>query len=406
MFYVRTQTIPVPSNSDNISNAIYIGQLLHKEADKQPLTDKERADLDEWRRDNPRRMEISEGAKDQRAIAGELRRLNARYDTEGAFQNIFHQTRRKWRLSRWPAVAAAAIVLIAGAVLLFRQKLNGPAVAVTPVKPVEQPVKNDIPPAGNKAVLTLAGGERIVLDSAGNGQLTQQYGVKVTNNNGRLVYEGGTKGGVVAYNSIHTPRGGQYRLVLPDGSKVWLNAASSLRYPVSFSGGERKVELRGEAYFEVAPVAGQAFTVATPDMNVAVLGTDFDVMAYEDEEKHSTTLLSGGVIVASGDRRQQLRPGEQAIATSNTLTTATADIEKVMAWKSGFFKFNNMDIKSLMREVSRWYDIDIVYQLNDYAGDYGGRISRKLGLSELIQLLEQNGIHHYRMEGRKLVVLP
>jgi ferric-dicitrate binding protein FerR (iron transport regulator) len=193
---------------------------------------------------------------------------------------------------------------------------------------------------------------------------------------------------------------------LPDGSKVWLNAASSLRYPVSFSGGERKLELRGEAYFEVASNASQPFTVITPDMKVAVLGTNFDVMAYEDEERHSTTLLSGAVMVASGDRSRQLRPGEQAIATGNALTTVTADIEKVMAWKSGFFKFNNTDIKSLMREVSRWYDIDIVYQINDYSGDYGGRISRNLGLSELIQLLEQNGIHHYRMEGKKLIVLP
>jgi transmembrane sensor len=396
----------VPSNSDKISYALYLGQLLHKEADKQPLTEKERADLDEWRRENPRRMAVSEGAKDQRAIADELRTLNARYDAEGAFHNIYHQTRKQWWLRRWPAVAAAVIVLIAGPLWLLRPKHHPPAVAVLPLKPIVSTVKTDIPPAGNKAVLTLAGGEQIVLDSAGNKQLAQQHGVKVSNSDGKLVYEGSAGDGIVAYNSITTPRGGQYRLILPDGSKVWLNAASSLRYPVSFSGGERRVELKGEAYFEVAPVAEQAFTVVTPDMNVVVLGTNFDVMAYEDEEKHSTTLLSGAVVVAGGDRRKQLKPGEQAIATPNTLTTTTADIEKVMAWKSGFFKFNNADIKSLMREVSRWYDIDVAYQINDYSGDYGGRISRNLGLSELVQLLEQNGIHHYRMEGRKLVVLP
>ena len=396
----------MPSNSDNITYALYIGQLLHKEADKQPLTDTERADLEEWRRDNPRRMEISEKARDQRAIADELRNLNARYNAEGAFQIIVQQARRKWWLSRWPAMAAAAVVLIAGAVWLLRPKGNRSAVAVTPVKTATPIVKTDIPPAGNKAVLTLAGGEQIVLDSSGNQQLAQQNGVKVTNSKGKLVYEGAASDGTVAYNSISTPRGGQYRLILPDGSRVWLNAASSLRYPVCFSGGERKVELKGEAYFEVAPGAGQAFTVVTPDMHVAVLGTNFDVMAYEDEEKHSTTLLSGAVVVTNGERRRQLRPGEQAVATEKTLTTTTADIDKVLSWRSGFFLFNNTDIKTLMREISRWYDIDIVYQISDYSGDYGGRISRKLGLSALTQLLEQNGIHHYKVEGRKLIVLP
>jgi ferric-dicitrate binding protein FerR (iron transport regulator) len=389
--------------------AIYIGQLLHKEADKQPLTEKEQSDLDGWRAGSRRRMDISREIKDQASLAHELDDLNRRYNSDQAIQKILRSTapQKKRPLWLWPAATAAALILLIGSAWLLSQRTGdtGPGISAAP-PPATPPVKKEIPPAGNKAVLTLANGSRISLDSAGNGQLALQNGVRITNKNGRLTYQGDPNEAAITYNNITTPRGGQYQLVLPDGSKVWLNAASSLKYPVCFTAGQRRVELTGEAYFEIAPDPAQPFTVSTPGMEVAVLGTSFDVMAYTDEEKHNTTLLSGAVIVGSPTQSKRLRPGEQAVAGSKGITTITADIEKVMAWRSGFFKFNNTDIRTLMRELSRWYDIDIEYQLSDYSGEYGGRISRNLSLSELIRLLEANGIHHYKLDGRKLLVLP
>jgi ferric-dicitrate binding protein FerR (iron transport regulator) len=396
-------------DQQKIQYALYIGELLHKEADKQPLTEKERADLEDWRRSSPRRMDISSSTKDQRSLVRELNQLNSQYDSDSAFQNILQSTspQTKKRKLTWLWPAAAALLLFGFSIWMLGRKPNTPGPDISAGQQRQNPaVKKEIEPASNKAILTLANGKQIPLDSASNGQLAQQNGLKITNANGQLTYQGYQNETALAYNSITTPRGGQYHLVLPDGSKVWLNAASSLKYPVSFITGERRVELTGEAYFEIAPNSTQAFIVATPDMRIAVLGTSFDVMAYADEERHHTTLLSGAVVVNSGTQSKQLSPGEQAVANGGKITTTTADIDKVMAWRSGYFRFSNTDIRTLMREVSRWYDIDVVYQLSDYSGEYGGRISRNLNLSELTRLLEQNGIHHYKVEGRKLLVLP
>jgi transmembrane sensor len=283
--------------------------------------------------------------------------------------------------------------------------------------------KNDIVPGTNKAVLTLSNGQKIILDSAQNGLLTQQGSTNIEKlNNGALAYlppaplprggrgkggRGGTgEGG--AFNTLSTPRGGQYKLTLPDGSKVFLNSASSLRYPTAFTGSTRSVELSGEAYFEIAKNKNSPFIVKIASTSVRVLGTHFDIMAYPDEAALNTTLLEGSVQVTRAGQTRTLAPGQQALVAADNpmITVQPADIDKAIAWTTGFFKFNHTDLHTIMREIARWYDIDVVYQTTDNTETYGGRIRRDLNLSVLIKFLESNGIHHFRIEGKRLIVLP
>lgn len=310
--------------------------------------------------------------------------------------------RKRW----WPYAAAVLLLLAAGGAAYLLQR---PA---QPVQTVHQPTKPDAQPGGNKAILTLQDGTEITLDSASNGLLAQQGNAKVSKlANGRLAYvqEGG-KAAETIYNTMRTPRGGQYQLTLPDGTAVWLNSASSLKFPAAFTNARRTVELTGQAYFEVAPHKAWPFTVKVDDMEVEVLGTHFDIMAYPDEKGINTTLLEGKVKVLNKGGAALLRPGEQAVLQrgSGTLSVMPAQIGKVTAWKQGLFVFNKMDIESIMREVSRWYDVDIVYPVPFHTTGklYGGGISRNMLLSDVLHFLEESGIHHFKIEGKKVIVLP
>ncbi|MCS3798615.1 FecR family protein [Niastella sp. OAS944] len=324
----------------------------------------------------------------------------------------------------WMRAAAAAIVVIAVGVvgywLINRSTKNG-------VAKNDQPVQRsaaDILPGSNKAALTLADGSVITLDSAANGQLAQQGGSQIIKTkNGELVYDKTAKNAAgphttdhspLAYNTLVIPRGGQYQLTLPDGSRVWLNAASSLRYPVAFIGNDRRVELTGEAYFEVAKDAHKPFHVITPTQDVEVLGTHFNVNAYSNEPSTRTTLLEGAVKVtpvignqksAIGNRQSAiLKPGEQAVFIADSrFTIHDADLEDVMAWKNGFTLFNKADLKSIMRQVERWYNVDVVYEGDLPQRTFTGGIERSARLSELLRLLEVSKVK-FRVEGNRLIV--
>jgi ferric-dicitrate binding protein FerR (iron transport regulator) len=270
-----------------------------------------------------------------------------------------------------------------------------------------------IPPGGNKAILTLADNSTIMLDSAANGTLAKQ-GSSVVNKtkDGELKYEAGNERSEVAYNTLSTPRGGQYQLVLPDGSKVWLNAASSITYPTAFVGKERKVTISGEAYFEVAPVklrSGQKmpFLVQQGDMTVQVLGTHFNVNGYDDEAASMTTLLEGAVRVTKGSSITVLKPGEQAVtakAGNNISVVNNPDIGEIMAWKNGQFVFNDATIGSIMRQMARWYDVEVVYDAT-ISKHFIANIPRSVPLSELLKLLELTDQVHFKIQGRKITVL-
>lgn len=313
--------------------------------------------------------------------------------------------RRGYGWLRYAAAAVLAVLLAGGSVYLFLRKAPRPVT-------VQLPVKEDVAPGGNKAVLTLTDGTEITLDSASNGLLAQQGSAKVSKlANGQLAYtQEGKEGGAPMYNTMRTPRGGQYQLTLPDGTKVWLNSASSLRFPAVFTGTERTVALTGQAYFEVAANKEHPFTVTVSGIEVQVLGTHFDIMAYPDEKSINTTLLEGAVKVKSKGATALLKPGEQAVLVHESLrlSVVPAQVNKVVAWKQGLFVFNKMDLESILREVSRWYDVDIVYQAPFQANGklYGGGISRKMLLSDVLHFLEESGIHHFKIEGKKVIVLP
>ncbi len=312
---------------------------------------------------------------------------------------------------RYRMIAAAVIIIIAGAglYLLLTNRTNDR-------RDIAKTIQNDVPPGSNKAVLTLADGSTIILDSAADGQLAQQGNAKISKTNeGQLAYnlinEKPTT--EVLYNTLATPRGGQYRLVLPDESKVWLNAASSIRYPTSFTGKERVVEITGEAYFEVEKNEKMPFIVKiiSPSGDkgeVRVLGTHFNINAYDNEAVTKTTLLEGSVKVARDAAATLLQPGEQAqLAPDGFIKVVNdVDIDQVMAWKNGLFHFENADLETVMRQLSRWYDVDVIYQNKNINDQFFFEIPRSSKLSDVLRILELAGKIKFQIEGKRVIVLP
>lgn len=328
-------------------------------------------------------------------------------------------------LQPWFKYAAAAVLIITIS-FFIRSILQKPVPVNTST---EKPIAavTDIAPGSQGAVLTLADGRKVVLDSLGNGTISLQTGAEVRLKDGQLVYDpvAATEEQMV-YNSISTPKGRQFQLILPDGTKVWLNAASSLKYPTHFSGNERKVEIKGEAYFEVAKNPHKPFIVDLPSIGgggggqVRVLGTHFNINAYDDEPAIKTTLLEGSVKVVNrqsaigNDNSVMLKPGEQAELSrvnsprhgGHALTIHhSPDIDKVMAWKNGVFNFNDATLQEVMHQLERWYDIEVVYETGIPKLEFVGKMGRDLSLNNVLRGLEISKVH-CRLEGRKLIVMP
>jgi hypothetical protein len=309
----------------------------------------------------------------------------------------------------WIAAAAAIAIFTIGLVLMLEQKAQ-----LSPDKLVKNPSsagKGPVVPGFNKATLTLSDGSNIDLNDSKNGTLSKQGGVSVGKlGDGKLVYDingAKTKKAAVLYNTITTPRGGQYQVVLSDGTKVWLNAASSLKFPAIFTGNERNVELSGEAYFEVAKNKDKPFKVAVNNMNIEVLGTHFNVNAYNDENAIKTTLLEGSVKLKTGNQQAYLKPGQQAtLGQQQMFNIRPVNTEDAVAWKNGYFVFNNENIQSIMKKISRWYDVEVVYEGKVDERDFGGTASRFGSVTEVLKLLELTGTVHFKMEGRRITVMP
>lgn len=272
--------------------------------------------------------------------------------------------------------------------------------------------QNDVNPGGNKAILTLADGSQISLTDAGNGELARQSGIIVTKTaDGHIVYEitgGATNQNEAVYNTISTPAGGQYQINLPDGSTVWLNAASSLKYPTVFNEAERKVELKGEAYFEVAKNTAKPFIVSTNGagkaQEVTVLGTHFNINSYADEAVTKTTLLEGSIKVSSLNATKILQPGQQS-TLGNSLLVSNVDAALAVDWKNGYFNFDEESITSIMRKLARWYDIDVVYKGEVPTITFGAALSRDKKLSEILNLIQNTREIHFKIEGRRVIVM-
>ncbi len=351
----------------------------------------------------------------ERSLLQRIQLLNA-VEAGSAGLTVAASSPRIYLLRRLGWIAAAVILLFGAGVgswlLFFRPQR--PAITAKPI--LQQRFKNDVTAGGNRATLTLASGAAIPLDSMANGMLALQGNTQVKKMaGGRLVYMAlPEKPGAVLYNTLTTPRGGQYQLSLPDGSTVWLNAASSIRYPVTFSGNERIVEISGEVYFEIAPIVRSPFKVKVRGMEVGVLGTQFNINAYGDETVMKTTLLEGAVRISNGGQERQLRPGQQAVVAGDEArnggmvikTIGKAEMEEVMAWKDGLFRFNGTQLENVMRQIARWYDVTIDYKTPLPAYPFVGKIPRNVPASEILKLLELTDVVHFTIEGKKITVFP
>jgi hypothetical protein len=307
----------------------------------------------------------------------------------------------------WIKVAAAACIILfisSFVYWLFLRPSKDQLIATTIAPNAKQTA---IKPGGNHAILTMADGQTIVLDSAENGNILSGNS-KIKKQGALLVYDGtkaSNQGSLISYNTLSTPRGGQYQLVLPDGSKVWLNASSSIHFPTAFAGHERNVELTGEAYFEIAKNKQKPFHVNVNGMQVEVLGTHFNVNAYGDEGAIKTSLLEGSVKIKKGNISGLLKPGQQGVLKKNStdLEIKNADMNEAIAWKNGLFEFDGADIKSIMREIGRWYDVDVVYAGKVPDRRFEGKISRDAQLSDVLKILALSNVK-FSVEGKKIIV--
>lgn len=306
-------------------------------------------------------------------------------------------------------IAAAAIII--GAICFvgyfsIQKPVINPVAAIA--KQRAQLLAADALPGSKGAVLTLSNGQQIILDSAVNGQLALQGGATIINKNGEVVYDvKKADAGEVLYNTMSTAKGRQYQLILSDGTKVWLNSASSIRYPAAFAGNVRTVAITGEAYFEVAKDKAKPFVVTVNNMEVKVLGTHFNINAYADEEAIKTTLLEGSVQVSNAADVAMLVPGQQSrlYKTGAIQTISNTDVEEAVAWKNGVFIFNNADIQAVMRQVGRWFDLEVAYEGAIPKDSFGGKLPMDAKVTEVLAALQQTQVH-FRIEGKRLIVMP
>lgn len=316
------------------------------------------------------------------------------------------------QLPRWSWAAAALLVLIAGAWLWNRtlQPQAGKSAGNLPAA--------DIAPGKSGAVLTLANGSQVELDSVDGGLIATQNGTTVVLRNGQLTYDpSGKTNGEITYNTMSTSRGRQFDLMLPDGSRIWLNAASSVKFPTSFTGSTRRISITGEVYVEVAKNVNKPFLVDIDNKaEVEVLGTSFNINAYSNEPTITTTLITGSVrlktktpVAPSQTNNALLKPGQQAsinpASNAGITINRNADTDRIMAWKNGMFYFEGVDLKEIMRQLERWYDIEVEYQKEVKNVEFVGGITRDLPLSGLLKALQKSDIH-FRLENRKLIIMP
>lgn len=304
----------------------------------------------------------------------------------------------------WSRIAAAVILVggVAGAVIYLTK------LPKTNTGNTTRQMAVNIAPGGQKAMLILADGSTITLDNAEKGAIAQQGNAQILKQgNGQLTYKVGSGANTnTLWNTVSTPRGGEYQVTLPDGTKAWLNAASAITFPAAFTGKERQVTIKGEVYLEVAQSATKPFTVLANGVAVKVLGTSFNVNAYNDEEYTKITLVTGSVKISAGNHDWQLKPGQQAAADNQHATVnvnASTDLEQVLAWKNGLFNFNGADIHTVMRQLERWYDIQVRYEgpVSDIV--FKGEMYKNVNLSDVLEMLSAMGVKCH-MEGKVLIV--
>ncbi len=355
----------------------------------------------------------AEGEREQLEAAMEARLLGriSKEPVEAVIRGDRGSDRRIVPVRRRMVSWAAAAVLLAGMAgiwLLFVKRTPQEIVSVS------HRYRNDVGPGRNVAVLTLAGGKTIVLDAGAPRMIGRQGNAIVLNDSGQLLYKvpspqlSSKVASEIFYNTLTTQKGNQYHLTLPDGTKVWLNAVSSISYPTTFTGKERRVSISGEAYFEVVKNQKLPFVVQQADMTVEVLGTSFDVNGYGDDSAVRTTLVDGKIRLRKAGTVSVLDPGQQAVIAKDGNSISVdhdPDIETVLAWKNGVFGFKDTDIETIMRQVERWYDVQVIYEAK-ISKHFVAEVPRNVTLSQLLKLLEATDQVHFRVDGKKVIVMP
>lgn len=391
-----------------------IGKILAKYP---VITDEEQEVLNDWLAKNGNRQKfnliIDNEAREidlNRFLRIRERKEANREKYYDAIANLSTKKGVAW-FKKWPTYVAAASILVAVSIIGYKW-FSGSDQEFEKEKPIIVQNKNkDVAPGQYKARLTLADGSVVVLDSFSSSKLVQQGSTTVLTRDGQLVYEKKGKDHEVLYNVLTTAKGETYGMVLSDGSKVWLNSQSSIRYPVSFNGDIRKVEITGEAYFEVASLSQKIpFIVSLNGMEVEVLGTHFNINSYSDEDVVKTTLLEGKVKVKTTSNHAEtiLQPGQQANWNKRNQglhKLNDVDVDEAVAWHNGYFQFNNADLETVLKQLVRWYDVEVRYQGNIPQREFWGKISRENTLSQVLGTLETNNVH-FKLEGKRIFVSP
>jgi transmembrane sensor len=371
------------------------------------LSATEQAQLNAWLESDIRNRELLAGLENEDKLESDLDFLSS-VDKRAAWENVSDRInsqvsgRRLWLvLGKWK-YAAAILLLGLVSYLAFDKPYSGNRSLIAPTKSVT--LKNDVLPGRDKALLTLADGTVVELEDIADGTVREENGIRVSKVGGKVMYEmiRSAEMAVNTYNTIHTPAGGQYHIVLEDGSKVWLNSESSLRFPTAFSH-ERRVELTGEGYFEIAKNVKKPFVVNAGKTHVEVLGTHFNVMAYANEGFSKTTLLEGSVKVSNGISSKRISPGQQAVVGEH-INIQTTDTEGAVAWKNGFFQFENDNLRNILRQLKRWYGVEVENEQQLPAKHFTGFISRNTPLSQVLKMLEMSGELKFKIQGKKISI--
>jgi ferric-dicitrate binding protein FerR (iron transport regulator) len=342
-------------------------------------------------------MELFEKMTDEKNVAEAFawfKKMNLEKEFEKTTHRIAASQKRKrfWQY----AVAASLIIAVSTSVYLYTSqdsKVNNPPIAKQ---------ETDIQPGSDKATLTLENGTIVTLNESGKDSSINDQ-IKLLQKQGEIMYAGNQTFGELLYHTLTIPRKGHYKLVLPDGSKVWLNAESSIRYPTSFSDKERRVFVTGETFFEVAKDAKKPFRVVADDMIVEALGTQFNINVYLNEPFFTTTLVEGSVLLSKGKNENILKPGQQAQLSEGDFQIVNTEVAEATAWKNNQFKFVNTSVETIMRQIERWYDAEVIYQ-DKVNLHLNATIGRDVPVSRLLHLLEQTGQVHFKIEGRKIYV--
>jgi transmembrane sensor len=393
---------PLPYSDENAYRIAYLvaGYI------RKTLTEAEHDELDAWVEESDHNMLLFEELTDEKNIEANLAWMES-IQTEKALEKTskqikFNAPSKRKKTNSWLFIAAASVVIAVAAMYLIQPKKTAK------VSDPMQVAVNDALPGSNKATLTLSNGTVINLEEKGTGIIENETGTKIEKKeDGLLMYEKLTEAKQPAYNTISIPRGGQYALTLSDGTKVWLNALSSLRFPEQFSDNLRVVELTGEAFFQVSKDREHPFIVKMNDNEqVKVLGTQFNVSSYKDDETKKITLIEGSVDVKTQTSNVKITPGQQVkISNGNLSLEKNADVESATGWKDGKFLFRDDDIYNIMRQAERWYDVNVIYRTTS-SEHFNFSISRNEPLSKILHLMELTGKIHFKIENKTVYVLP